>query len=434
MLRHAARLLLTSSAPTRYTTLGNGVTVATEHCAHAPHSSVGVYFAAGLRAETPYNNGVAALTARVLGHGVADGVLLTPHATKEVTGVVAHFANGRAPSGARVLGERLSRAAEVLGTADFARFKAAQAAAAAALEADPAAMVHEHLNAQAFQGFLLALPTLGTPELLADVEVSDAVRLVERHLVGLNVVVAGAGQVDHDELVAAVEQLLRVAPGARPPVAQAAFLGLEIRMRDDTNPKAYVSIAVKGEGRALPAHHVAQVGAAVFGAFDSLLARARYTLPKLALIVQDYHLVDKYRHFLVLYADTGLWGFAAEIGNTHLIDDFVHFTLKEWNRLLVSVTDAEVARARAQTKRALLAALATPELVAADIATSVLTLGYRVSVEEALLRIDEVSTAKVKQWANVALWDQDIVIAGTGSIEALLDYNRSRNDMAMMRW
>ena len=129
-----------------------------------------------------------------------------------------------------------------------------------------------------------------------------------------------------------------------------------------------------------------------------------------------------------------MWGFNAEISNLEQIDDFVHFTLKEWNRLSVSVTDAEVARAKAAVKTSLLAALDSPVAIVNDIASKVLLTGYRASISQALDAVDAVSTSDVKAWANVALWDKDIVIAGTGSIEGLLDYNRSRNDMAMLRW
>ena len=100
----------------------------------------------------------------------------------------------------------------------------------------------------------------------------------------------------------------------------------------------------------------------------------------------------------------------------------------------VSVTDAEVARAKAAVKTSLLAALDSPVAIVNDIASKVLLTGYRASISQALDAVDAVSTSDVKAWANVALWDKDIVIAGTGSIEGLLDYNRSRNDMAMLRW
>lgn len=434
MLRGFRRFVSTANAATKFTTLSNGVTVASEINPHAPSAAVGVFFGAGSRAENPYNNGVAALSTAVLGQGLDNGALLSSHAARETSGVIAQSTNGDVAAAAAAVAKAVSNSSAKLEKADFAAAKNAQIVKARALEASPSRMVLEHLNASAFQGYSLGLPLFGTPESIADLELQDAQRFLEKQVVASNTVVAASGNFDHDALVDALEKELKVAQGLKPVAQPAAFLGSEVRMRDDTNPKAYVAIAAQGEAVSSPAYYVAKVAAAVFGLFDHNAATAKYTSPKLASIVQDYHIVDKYSHFSTSYSDTGLWGFNAEISNLEQIDDFVHFTLKEWNRLSVSVTDAEVARAKAAVKTSLLAALDSPVAIVNDIASKVLLTGYRASISQALDAVDAVSTSDVKAWANVALWDKDIVIAGTGSIEGLLDYNRSRNDMAMLRW
>lgn len=430
----ARRFVSTANATTKYTTLSNGVTVASELNPNAASAAVGVFFGAGSRSENPYNNGVAALTSSVLGSGYADGVLLSSQSTKETNGVIAQATNGNVAAAGAALGRIFSNPGAVLEKADLAAAKAAQTARADALEALPSKMVLEHLNASAFQGYSLGLPTLGTAESIADLELQDAERFLQKHLVASNTVVAASGNFDHDALVDALEGSLLVPQGLKPVASPASFLGSEVRLRDDTIPKAYVSIAAQGEALSSPAYYVAKVAAAIFGSFDHHSAIAHYTSPKLASMVQEYHIVDKYSHFSTSYSDTGLWGFNAEISNLMQVDDFVHFTLKEWNRLSVSITDAEVARGKAAVKTALLAGLDSPVAIANDIASKVLLSGYRASIAQALDAVDAVSTKDVKAWANVALWDKDIVIAGTGSIEGLLDYNRSRNDMSMMRW
>lgn len=430
----ARRFVSTSNASTKYTTLSNGVTVATEANPHAHSAALGVYFGAGSRSENPYNNGVASLTSSVLGRGVENGILFSSHSTKETNGIIAQSTNANATVAAKELAKIVSSAAEFVDKADFADAKAAQLAKVNALEADCPKLVLEHLNASAFQGYSLGLPTLGTTDSIPDLEKLDSLRFLEKNLVGSNTVVAASGNIEHDALVEALESSLNIPQGLKPAVAPASFLGSEVRLRDDTNPKAYVSIAVQGEGVTSPAYYLAKVGAAVYGDFDAKSAIAKFTSPKLASIVQEYHIVDKYTHFSTSYSDTGLWGFNAEISNLEQIDDFVHFTLKEWNRLTVSITDAEVARAKAAVKTQILGSLNSTEAIISDIASKVLLTGHRASVAQALDAVDAITTKDVKNWASVALWDQDIVIAGTGSIEGLLDYNRSRNDMAMLRW
>lgn len=430
----ARRLVSTANSPTKFTTLASGVTVATESNPNAPSSTVAVYFAGGSRAETPYNNGVGALTTRALAQGLDQGVLLLATNTKESNAFVAQSTNANVGGAASALAKLVVNREELIEKADFTKAKAALQADIDALEANPSKMLLEHLEASAFQGYSLGLPTLGTNDSVPDIEKSDSLRFLERHLVGSNTVIAASGNFDHDALVETLDKEFKLADGPKPTRAPATFLGSEVRMRDDTIPKAYISIAAQGEGFSSPAYYVAKVGAAVFGNFDQDKVSAKFTSPKLASIVQDYHIVDRYTHFSRSFSDTGLWGFNAEISNLGQVDDFVHFALKQWNRLSVSVTDAEIARAKAQVKTELLGLLNSPSALVHEIASKVLLNGYRASISQALESIDSILNADVRAWASAALWDKDIVIAGTGSIEGLLDYNRARNDMSMMRF
>lgn len=439
-VRSAAKALgarrFVSSAPTqtKYATLASGITVATESNPNATSATIGVWYTGGSRSEHPYSNGVAALTTSLLAAQDASGVLLSAQNGRETNGVVAQTTNDNVAAAAKTLADIVSNPGDVLSKADLAAAKAKLSAQAARLELDPSRMVVEHLNATAFQGYSLGLPVTGTADSIAGLELQDSERFLDSHLVGSNVVIAASGNFNHDQLVETLDAAVAVKQGAKPHVKPASFLGSEIKMRDDTMPKAYVTLAAQGEAVSSPAYYVAKVAAAIFGSFDQHSPVASFTSPKLASIVQEYHIVDKYTHFSTSYSDTGLWGFNAEISNVGSVDEFVHFTLKEWNRLSVSISDAEVARGKAAVKTALLSELASTHATASDIASKVLLAGYRSSLSEVLEKIDAIDTAAVKQWARATLWDKDIVIASTGQNEALMDYNRWRNGMAMMRW
>lgn len=428
------RFVSTSNSVTKYATLSNGVTVATETNPNAKVSTVGLWFGAGSRSEHSYSNGISALTASTLGSTIEEGILLTSQNTKETNGVIAQTTNDNVINAAKLIGKIGSSPQEYVEKNNFELVKSQLIAQAEALEATPNKMILEHLNATAFQGYSLGLPTIGTSESLKGLIADDSARLFEKHLVGSNVVIAASGNFSHEQLVDAVEASLNIQQGHKPVTQPASFLGSEVKMRDDTMPKAYVSLGVEGEGYTSPAYYVAKVAAKVFGDFDITSTTAKYTSPKLASIVQEYKIVDKYQHFSTSYSDTGLWGFNAEVSNIASLDDFIHFTLKQWNRLSISITDAEVERAKQQAKTELLASLNSTEAIATDIATKLLLVGFRSSTKEALEKIDSITTKDVKSWAQATLWDKDIVISGTGQIEALMDYNRWRNNMSMMRW
>lgn len=428
------RFVSTANNQTVYTTLGNGITVASETNPSANSATVGLWFGAGSRSEHTYSNGISALTSKALARGSGNGLLLSSENGKETNGLLVQTTNENIDAAAQKLAEIVKNSSSLVSD-NFDAAKAEVIAEADALEATPSKMVLEHLNASAFQGYSLGLPTLGTSEIVTDLQVQDSIRLLEKHLVGPNVVIAASGNFDHNKLVDALESAgLQLPNGLKPAIKPASFLGSEVRMRDDTMPKAYVSIAAEGEGVNSPAYYVAKVASAIFGDFDHSKTQSLLSSPKLASIVQEYNIVDKYTHFSNSYSDTGLWGFNAEVSNIERLDEFVHFTLKEWNRLSISITDAEVARGKAAVKTALLRELDSTKATASDIANKVLLVGYRKSLTEAFQNIDAITTKDVKAWANTALWDRDIVISGTGQIEALLDYNRWRNEMAMMRW
>lgn len=425
-----------ASGQTKYTTLSNGITVATEVNPFASSSTIGAYVTGGSRSEHPYSNGVSALTATLLANSKnVDGIALSAENTRETNAILAQSTNESVADAGKLIAELISKPQAALEAGDFNASKLELLRKAQAIESDPSSRVLEHLNASAFQGYSLGLPTNGTFESIKDIELQDSLRFAEKHLVTGNTVIAASGNFNHDKLVDAIESSLQgVATGSKPAVKPASFLGSEVRMRDDTLPKAWVSIAAQGEGLNSPAYYVAKVAAAVTGNFYDKSSIAKFQASKLSNIVQEYHIVDKYTSFSQSYSDSGLWGFNAEISNIFQIDDFVHFTLKEWNRLSVSVTDAEIVRAKNAVKTELLAQLNSSSAVASDIGSKVLLVGSRASAKEAIAKIDAITTSDVKAWAQVSLWDQDVVVSGTGQIEGLLDYMRIRNDMAMMRW
>lgn len=129
---------------------------------------------------------------------------------------------------------------------------------------------------------------------------------------------------------------------------------------------------------------------------------------------------------------TSLWGIYLTTSNLQQIDDLVHFTLREWSRLSMNVTSAEVERAKAQLKASILLALDGTTAVAEDIGRQIVTTGRRLSPEEVERVVGAITEKDVMNFARNKLWDKDVAISAVGQIEGLLDYNRIRNDMSRM--
>lgn len=112
-----------------------------------------------------------------------------------------------------------------------------------------------------------------------------------------------------------------------------------------------------------------------------------------------------------------------------MIDDLVHFAIREWMRLCSNVSDAEVERAKAQLKASILLSLDGTTAVAEDIGRQLVTTGRRMLPSEIERKIDTISSKDVMDFANRKLWDKDIAISAVGNIEGLFDYQRLRNTM-----
>lgn len=440
---------------TKTTSLSNGITIASEALPSAQTASVGIWIDAGARADNEYTNG----TANFLEHLAFKGTTTRSQAQIEsaIESIGAQldsqvFRENSVYSAKSLKGD-ISKTVEILadvvknpklddGAIDTERATVLKYAADSAKTHKQ--IVLDHLHAVAFQGQGLGRTVSGPAANIEAITKTELTNYVKKNYKADRIVLVGAGAVDHDELVALAEKHLGdlepspapVAPGAGSvhPSDVTSFVGSEVRLRDDTIPTANIAIAVEGPSSTSPDYYAALVAKSVIGSWDVGSVFAANQGNKLSAIVSENHLAESFTSFSTSYSDSGLWGIYMVTKNVTNIDDLAHFALKQWNRLAVSVTQAEVERAKAQLKTELLLALETPEGVAADIGRQVVSTGRRQSIQEVERSIDAISEKDIKAFAHKYLWDKDIAVAALGSIEGLLDYQRLRNDMSMMRW
>lgn len=114
-------------------------------------------------------------------------------------------------------------------------------------------VVFDHLHAIAYQETPLGMTILGPTENIRSITRKDLVEYIETHYKGPRIVLAGAGGVDHDELVKLAEKHLG---GLKitydsveiPILKPCRFTGSDIRVRDDDMPFVYGAVAVEGAG------------------------------------------------------------------------------------------------------------------------------------------------------------------------------------------
>ncbi|KAF5361099.1 hypothetical protein D9756_004622 [Leucocoprinus leucothites] len=435
---------------TEVTTLPNGLTVATESQPHAQTATVGVWIDAGSRAETDKTNG----TAHFLEHMAFKGTgRRTQHALElEVENLGAHLNayTSReqtvyyAKSFRKDVGSAVDIISDILQNSKLdgkaiERERDVILREQQEVDKQLEEVVFDHLHAVAFQGQPLGRTILGPKKNILSITRDDLASYIKTNYTADRMVLAGAGGVDHGELVKLAEKHFSTLPVSPNPIplgrlshTKPTFVGSEVRIRDDDLPTANIAIAVEGVGWSSPDYFPMMVMQSIFGNWDRSLGLSSLTSSRLSHIVSQHNLANSFMSFSTSYSDTGLWGIYLVSENLTNLDDLVHFTLKEWTRMSIGPSEVEVERAKSQLKAGLLLGLDGTTAIAEDIGRQLVTSGRRFTPQQIESAIDAVTADEIKRVASKYLWDKDIALAAVGSIEGLLDYNRIRADMSSM--
>ncbi|KAF8713225.1 Insulinase (Peptidase family M16), partial [Rhizoctonia solani] len=440
-----------SSAPlTEISTLSNGLTIATESHPHAQTATVGVWIDAGSRAETDVTNG----TAHFLEHMAFKGTnRRSQHALElEVENLGAHLnaytSREQTVYYAKAFRKDVGAAVDII--SDILQNSKLESGAIERerdvilreqeeVDKQLEEVVFDHLHAVAYQGQPLGRTILGPKKNILSIKRDDLADYIKSNYTADRMVLVGTGGVDHRELQDLAVKHFSNLPVSSNPVGlgkkhhpKTSFVGSEVRIRDDTMNTANIAIAVEGVGWRSPDYFPMLVMQSIMGNWDRSLGAAPLLSSRLSHVVSSNSLANSFMSFSTSYSDTGLWGIYLVSENLVNLDDLVHFTLREWTRMSIAPTDAEVERAKSQLKASLLLGLDGTTAVAEDIGRQLVTAGRRFTPRQIESAVNAVTKDEIKRVANKYLWDKDIAVAALGRVEGLLDYNRIRSDMSSM--
>ncbi|KAJ8462454.1 hypothetical protein ONZ45_g17924 [Pleurotus djamor] len=276
------------------------------------------------------------------------------------------------------------------------------------------------------KGQPLGRTILGPKKNILSIKRDDLASYIKTNYTADRMVLVGAGGVDHAELVKLAEKhfsSLPVSPNPIPLGRQAhpkpTFVGSEVRVRDDEMPTANIAIAVEGVGWSSPDYFPMMVMQSIIGNWDRSLGASPLLSSRLSHVISSNNLANSFMSFSTSYSDTGLWGIYLATENVVNLDEVTHATLKEWTRLAIGPTVAEVERAKSQLKAGLLLGLDGTTAIAEDIGRQLVTTGRRMSPKQIELAVDAVTPEEIKRVAQKYIWDKDIAIAAVGSVDGL---------------
>ncbi|KAG5344584.1 MPPB peptidase, partial [Acromyrmex charruanus] len=298
-------------------------------------------------------------------------------------------------------------------------------------------VVFDHLHAAAYQGTALGRTILGPTKNIKNISRDDLVKYVKNHYGPSRFVLAGAGGVDHNQLIELADKYFGKMTGPEydviPDYIKACrYTGSEIRIRDDSIPLAHIAIAVEGAGWAEADNIPLMVANTLIGGWDRSQGGGVNNASNLAKICAEQGLCHSYQSFNTCYKDTGLWGIYF-VCDPMKCEDMVFCIQQEWMKLCTAVTEKDVTRAKNILKTNMFLQLDGTTAICEDIGRQILCYNRRIPLHELEMRIDSVTAETIQNVGMKYIFDHCPVVAAVGPVENLTDYNNIRGAMYWFR-
>ena len=431
---------------TRVTTLSNGLRVATES-GPGETATVGVWIDTGSRYEDEKTNGVAHFLEHMTFKGTSRrsrqnlelevenlGGHLNAYTSREQTVFYAKVFKKDVGQAMDILADILqdSRVEEE----DVNRERETILREMREVDGQLEEVIFDRLHATAYRGTALGRTILGSEANIESITRDDIRTYVRRHYTAPRMVIAGAGAVQHDELVKLAEKLFSSVPseppaGQEPYMEPARFTGSDILIRYDDMPLAHVTLGYQTAGWTDPDNFPLMLIQTMLGSWDKSVHGGMHSSSRMVSNVAKWELAHSISTFNTQYSDTGLFGVYA-VAEPTTLNNLLWAISDALTTLCYTVDDVLLNEAKNQLKMNMLSHLDGSTVICEDIGRQMLTYGRRMHPVEVLTRIDAVDKNAVKQAANRFFFDRDHALAAIGPIWELPDYNwiRSRSHFA----
>lgn len=386
----------------KITTLPNGLRIVTESMPEMQSASVGIWVMAGGRHETVAQNGIAHFlehmafkgttrrTALQIAEEIEDvGGYINAYTSKEMTAYYARCLSGDVALALDVISDIVLHPIFDPKEIETERHVILQEIGQALDTPDD--IIFDWLQEASYPDQPFGRTILGPAEKVASFTAADLRAFVSQHYAPNRMILSAAGGVNHDDIVAqAIEIFGKITAKDDTTFDPAHFSGVERREMKKLE-QAHFALSFNAPGYRHPDVYVAQVYATAMGGGMS---------SRLFQKVREEHGLC-YTIFAQsgAYEDTGSITLYAGTSKEKL-GQLAELTVDELKRAGEDMSDAEVARAKAQLKAGLLMGLEGPSNRAERNARLLSVWGRVADPSEAVARIDAVSTEDVRRFAR----------------------------------
>ena len=385
----------------RLHTLPNGFRIVTEAMPGLQSASIGLWVEAGGRHETLAQNGIAHFLEHMAFKGTHRRTALRIAEEIEDVGGYINAYTGREITAyyARVLSDDVLMALDVIADivlnpvfrkADIETERNVILQEIGQALDTPDDIIFDWLNEVSYPNQPFGRTILGAEKQVAAFSKADLECFTRQHYGPEQIILSAAGGVDHDAIVAAAERIFGgLSQVERAAIEPARFLGGERREVKDLE-QAHLALAFDAPGYRDDLVYTAQAYAtAMGGGMSSRLFQKIREERGLCYSIHAMSSANEDTGQITIYAGTT----KEDIGN------LVQLTIDELRRAAEDMSEAEVARARAQLRAGLLMGLESPSSRAERNARLLSIWGRVPAVSEAVAKIDAVNTAAVRRFA-----------------------------------
>jgi predicted Zn-dependent peptidase len=401
--------------------LPNGITVATDTMPDVKTASIGIWVAAGARYEDEDEHGISHLLEHMAFKGTSKRTALQINEDIENVGGELNAATGIEVTSfySRLLGDDLPLAfdilADILTNSSFEQSELAREQSVIVQEIggaadDPDDIVYDLFQETAFPGQAIGRPILGTPETVRSFTPEKIRAYMGKRYRGSRMIVAAAGAVKHEELLAAAADGLSTVPNGELALPKKASYAGGVQIRPRELEQTHLVLGLEGVSYHAPERFAMQAFVnLVGGGGSSRLYQEVRERRGLCYSIQTFH---------SSYQDAGLFGVSAG-ADTADVEELTRVVIAELHEAAEKASAAEVDRAKAQMKVGLLSALESSSARADQLGSRLLAFGRAIPFAEIEQKIDAISVADVRAAGRRLIAGGQPTFVGVGEAKGL---------------
>jgi predicted Zn-dependent peptidase len=272
----------------------------------------------------------------------------------------------------------------------------------------PDDLVFEHLNAIAFPDQSLGRSILGTASTVRSFDGRTLRDYLARNYRAPDLVVAAAGAVDHAAVVADVEQRFASFIGPASPLPEPARFGGGSHVEKRELEQVHIAMALPGIAVTDPTVYSLEAFTSILGGgMSSRLFQEAREKRGLCYSIYSFH---------AAYADIGMFGLYA---GTDAADtsELMRLIVDEIANAAETISETEIARAKAQMKAGLLMALESSGERIGQLARHMISWGRPMKLDELVAKVDAVTVESARAAGRALIYHGKpaIAVIGLGS-------------------